>query len=424
MNDKTPFGKTVLSGQAKSPGSIVRVELTNAGYSNLFIPINNGFVRPLKKLVGGRYPRGTPEEGGVTYGFGFHCHDDAFGCLTPVVKDEVGGAFFELEFYAPNLIRQMTVRWRAGGNDEDTFATEADAVWEKHALGELKGAHLHRFKLPLQNFDPDIGFQFDMDANDVIYVRTARIIPFYDVRADAKGAWSLSVSHPIPYGLEEKAFDYATYSDDVLERTEQITVSRDMVCHSKNPTEAACQWVLNRFADPRLGARRAGFPLAYYDSFAKTFYASGQTMWIRPYMVMSLVEIAARRTVRPELLHGVVDYVCSSHFLEAFFPEKRKGYLEYCGFGNFFYGAVAMLWQVTGDERLKELLLRFVGKYMDSQKVHTAMRTYPEQCHNYRSADLLPTITGCGHEETMHAAVIEAYRITRDPELLHEAIGE
>ena len=421
---KHPFDESVLSGKTRLPSTLVRVELTNAGYSNLFIPINNGFVRPLKKLVGGRYPRGTPEEGGVTYGFGFHCHDDSYGCFTPVVKKEVDGAFFELEFYAPEPIRQMTVRLRAGGNDDDLFATAADAAWEQHSLGELAGDQLHRFKLPVQHFDPDIAFKFDMDASDAIYLRTARIIPFYLARPDTTGDWNLRVSLPLPKGFQQKTFEYAIYEDDTLARTEEITVVRKAVRLSNNPTEAACQWVLNRYASPQLGAQRGAFPLAYYDSFAKTVYAAGQTMWIRPYMVMPLVEIAARRTVDPDLLKGVVDYVCGSQFLETFFPEKRKGYLEYCGTGNFYYGAVAMLWQVTGDERLKERLLRFVGKYMDSQKVHTPMRMYPAQCHNYRGEHLMPTITNCGHEETMHAAVVEAYRMTHDPELLHEAIGE
>lgn len=75
------------------------------------------------------------------------------------------------------------------------------------------------------------------------------------------------------------------------------------------------------------------------------------------------------------------------------------------------------------DPRLKDLLSRFIAKYMNSQKVHTKMRIYPEQCHQYRGDDLLPTITICGHEETMHAAVVEDYRLSGDKELLEEAVS-
>ncbi|XHR31179.1 MAG: hypothetical protein ACFUZC_11605 [Chthoniobacteraceae bacterium] len=411
-----------LSGRAAPGSGPVKIEVENAGYSNLFIPINNGFVRPFKKLVGGKYPRATPEDGGVTYGFGFHCHDNAYGCFTPVVSQEVSGAVFALEFYAPEPICRMAVHLRPGGNDDDACGA-CGSEWETHELNGLEGGRIHRLRLSVKTFDPDFGFRLDLSPEDVIYVRSARIIPCYTAKPDASGAWRLSLSAPVPYGFREKEFHYRIVEGE-NERREKILVRRNEAPPAKNPTEAACQWVLHRYAAPRLGSRRGAFPLAYYDSFAKTFYASGHTMWIRPYMVMPLVEMALRGRAPANLLHGLADYVCQTDFLETFFPEKRSGYLEYCGTGNFYYGAVAMLWHVTKDERLKERLLRFVAKYMDSQKVHTPMRSFPEQCHNYRGEHLLPTITANGHEETMQAAVTEAFRVTHSAELLHEAIGE
>ncbi len=417
-----PLETFELSGRAAPESGPVRIEAEDAGYSNLFIPINNGFVRPFKKLVGGKYPRANPEDGGVTYGFGFHCHDNAYGCFTPVVSREVSAAMFALEFYAPKPIERLTVHLRPGGNDDDACAASG-SEWETHELAGLEGDRLHRLRFAVKTFDPDLGFRLDLAPEDVIYVRSARMIPCYIAEPDASGAWRLNLSAPFPYGFREKEFNYRIFEGGG-ERLEKILVRRNDGPAAKNPTEAACQWVLHRYADPRLGARRGAFPLAYYDSFAKTFYASGHTMWIRPYMVMPLVEMALRGNAPANLLQGVADYVCLTDFLETFFPEKRSGYLEYCGTGNFYYGAVAMLWHVTQDERLKERLLRFVAKYMDSQKVHTAMRSFPEQCHNYRGEHLLPTITANGHEETMHAAVTEAFRVTHSAELLHEAIGE
>ncbi len=384
--------------------------------------MNNGFVRPLKKLVGGKYPSYPAEEGGVTYGFGFHGAKNGFASFTPVVKPEVSGSFFELEMYVPEPIQGLVFLYRIGGNDNDALDGE-ELEWHDHDLGALAGGRMHRFKLPLEGFGHNTAFRLETASpDDVLYIQTSRVIPVYTATPEPDGRWEVSLSCPFPYGMVEKEYEYRIFYDDEFVKTETVTVCRDEPARSGNPVDAACQWVLNRLAAPGLQSERGSFPLFFYDSFAKTFFAGGEVFWIRPYPLLSLIEIALRRDVDSAVLEGVKRYVLSTRYLDRFSPEKRIGYFEYCGCGNYFYGACAMLLHVLDDDEVRTALLTFVDKYLHSQNVYTKMGGMPAISHQYKSE--LPTITVCGCEETMHAAVVEAYRQSGRPELLHEALYE
>ncbi len=422
MSSFKAFDKVSFSGKTEKPGVPVSLELTDAGYSNCFIPINNGFVRPLTRLVGGRYPRHPHDEGGVTYGFGFHCHSDCYSCFTPVDASAFTGAFFEIEFFLPEKIESLTLRTRAGGDDDEAYP-KGGGLWDSSIFKKLEGGKTHKLRVRLPAFDAVLSFKLDCAAEDIIYVKEARVIPVMEALSDGNGDWIISFPAPLPYGFKEKIYSVLIRENDKTRSTESFHVQRDLPEFPREPLSASISWILNRFADRRLNSMRGAFPLFYYDPYASHFYGGSTTMWIRPYPVMSLAELAMKRTLDPEYLKAVADYVENNYFLDDFYPEKRRAYMEYCGVGNYYYGAASMLYHACGDERLKKSLLCFVGKYMHSQKVHTEMKSYPAVCHRYRG-DQMPTITVCGHEETMHAAIVEAYRLSGDPELLHEACGE
>jgi len=416
-----PFEKVCVSGAGLKPGSTVKMELEGASYGSLFSPIGNGFARPYVKLVGGAYPKHPAQEGGVTYGFGFHCHNDMMGCFTPVPRSEPSSAVLRLEVFAPEELGDLRVKTRGGGNDDDAFPS-GQGKGEEHSLGRLaKGPS--ELEIKLKAFDNDIAFKIVTAQDETLYVKSVKAIPVYEAKAGLDGAWRIDFSLPFPYGFKARDYVCSASSDGKTIKRESFKVRREDAKPCGTPADAACQWLLNRFAKPELDAKRGAFPLFYYDPFAKTFYGNGHTIWIRPYPVMSLAELAARREVAKEILEGVAKYVKANHFLDGFHPERRSGYLEYCGTGNYFYGACATLLHVCEDPELKRMLASFVGKYMDSQKAYTKMTAFDAVCHR-KAGKGMATITACGHEETMHAAVVEAYRQSRDPELLHEAIGE
>ncbi len=418
-----PFESIVWKGQSAQKNSKIRIEIENAGYSNLFMPINNGFVRPFRKLSGGRYPRFAPEEGGVTHGFGFHCHCDYFAAFTPVNTDEVDSALLHLSVFIPRQgVSEFLVKYRPGGNCDDMLSP-AKREWKSISLGKLAGPRHYEFKLPLESFDPNMAIKIVTASDEDVFVQEMKVIPVYETTSDAEGNWEIRCSAPFPYGYSEKKYDLQIFHDGELTDRKSFMVKRSGLVFPDSPTDAACQWLTNRLASPELHSPHGCFPLYYYDSYAKSFYAGGHVIWIRPYIVMSLVEMASRRKVPQDIIAGVSKYVLSTTFLDTFNPEQRKGYLEYCGTGNYFYGACAMLLHVTDDEQLRSRLLRFVDLYMQSQQVYTKMAAFPSVCHKY-SRDDLPTMTVCGHEETMHAAVVEAYRQSGRPELLHESLGE